>query len=44
MKIDIKWIVGFIGSALFSLCTWVLVSIVDLKEDIKLHKRRIIWN
>jgi len=33
MKIDIKWIVGFIGSALCGLCTWVLVSIVDLKED-----------
>jgi len=33
MKIDIKWIVGFVGSALFGLCTWVLVSIVDLKED-----------
>ena len=38
MKIDIKWIVGFIGSALFSLCTWVLVSIVDLKEDINYIK------
>ena len=33
MKIDIKWIVGFISTYLFGLCTWVLVSIVDLKED-----------
>jgi hypothetical protein len=33
MNIDLKWIVGFIGSALFGLCTWVLISIVDLKED-----------
>jgi hypothetical protein len=38
MKIDIKWIVGFIGSALFGLCTWVLVSIVNLKEDINYIK------
>ena len=33
MNIDLKLIIGFIGSALFGLCTWVLVSIVDLKED-----------
>ena len=38
MKIDIKWIVGFIGTSLFGLCTWVLVSIVDLKEDINYIK------
>ena len=38
MKIDIKWILGFAGSALFGLCTWVLVSIVDLKEDINYIK------
>jgi hypothetical protein len=33
MKIDFKWIIGFIGTALFGLCTWVLVSVVELKED-----------
>jgi hypothetical protein len=33
MKIDIKWIIGFLGTVLLSLSTWVLVSIVDLKED-----------
>ena len=33
MKIDLKWIIGFIGTALFGLCTWVLVSVVELKED-----------
>ena len=33
MKIDIKWIVGFLGTVLLSLSTWVLISIVTLKED-----------
>ncbi len=33
MKIDIKWIIGILGTILLSLSTWVLVSIVGLKED-----------
>ena len=32
MKIDIKWIVGILASILMGLSTWVLVSVVDLKE------------
>ena len=32
MKIDIKWIVGILGAILMSLSTWVLLSVVDLKE------------
>ena len=32
MKIDIKWIVGILGGILMSLSTWVLLSVVDLKE------------
>ena len=38
MNIDFKWIVGFLGSALFGLCTLVLISIVDLKEDTQFIK------
>jgi hypothetical protein len=41
MKIDFKWIVGFAGSALFGLCTWVLISIVDLKEDTNFIKDKL---
>jgi uncharacterized phage-like protein YoqJ len=32
MKIDIKWIIGILGTILMGLSTWVLVSVVDLKE------------
>lgn len=32
MKIDFKWIVGFLGTVIMGLSTWTLVSIVDLKE------------
>ena len=32
MKIDIKWLVGILASILMGLSTWVLVSVVDLKE------------
>jgi hypothetical protein len=42
MKIDFKWIVGFAGSALFGLCTWVLISIVDLKEDTNFIKGELL--
>jgi len=33
MKIDMKWVIGVLGTVLMGLSTWVLVSIVDLKED-----------
>ena len=32
MKIDIKWIIAVLGTILMSLSTWVLLSVVDLKE------------
>jgi len=32
MKIDVKLIIGFLGTILIGLSTWILVSIVDLKE------------
>ena len=42
MKIDIKWIIGFLGSALFGLCTWVLISVVELKEDSSMFKGELL--
>lgn len=33
MKIDVKIIIGFLGTILIGLSTWILVSIVDLKES-----------
>jgi len=38
MKIDLKYIVTFLVSALFGICTWVLVSVVELKEDTSMIK------
>jgi hypothetical protein len=38
MKIDLKLIIGFIATALFGLCTWVLISVVELKEDTQFIK------
>ena len=38
MKIDMKWIVGVLGTVLLSLSTWVLLSVVKLKEDTSLIK------
>jgi len=32
MKIDVKYIIGVLGTIIISLSTWTLVSIVDLKE------------
>lgn len=32
MRIDVKLIIGFLGTILIGLSTWTLVSIVDLKE------------
>ena len=38
MKIDIKWIIGILGTILMSLSTWVLLSVVELKEDTSMIK------
>jgi hypothetical protein len=43
MKIDIKWIIGILGTILMSLSTWVLLSVVDLKEQ-NLYQRKVISN
>ena len=32
MKIDAKYLIGILGTMLLGLSTWILVSIVDLKE------------
>jgi len=32
MNIDIKWIAGSFAGILLGLSTWVLISVVDLKE------------
>ena len=32
MKIDVKYIIGVLGTIIIGLSTWTLVSIVDLKE------------
>lgn len=33
MKIDAKYLLGILGTILLGLSTWILVSIVDLKEE-----------
>ena len=33
MKIDFKYLVGLLGTIIIGLSTWILVSIVDLKES-----------
>lgn len=38
MKIDLKWIVGTLGTILMGLSTWVLISVVELKEDTSMIK------
>jgi hypothetical protein len=42
MKIDIKLIIGFLGTILIGLSTWTLVSIVDLKEDSSMFKGELL--
>ena len=32
MKIDVKWALTILATILMSLSTWVLISVVDLKE------------
>jgi hypothetical protein len=38
MKIDVKWLIGALGTILIGLSTWVLVSVVELKEDSSMIK------
>ena len=38
MKIDVKWVIATLGTMLMGLSTWVLVSVVELKEDTSLIK------
>ena len=38
MKIDIKWLVAALGTILMGLSTWVLISVVELKEDTSMIK------
>jgi len=33
MKIDIKWLIATLGTILMGLSTWVLISVVELKEN-----------
>lgn len=33
MNIDVKYIIGIVSSIIIGLSTWILVSIVDLKES-----------
>jgi hypothetical protein len=42
MKIDIKWIIGILGTILMSLSTWVLLSVVDLKEQTSIIKGELL--
>jgi hypothetical protein len=44
MKIDIKWIIGILGTILMSLSTWVLLSVVDLKEQTSIIKGELFQN
>ena len=38
MKIDIKLLITVLCGILMSLCTWVLLSVVELKEDSSMIK------
>ncbi len=38
MKIDFKWIVGFLGTVIVGLTSWVLMSVVELKQDTSMIK------
>lgn len=38
MKIDFKWIVGFLGTVIIGLTSWVLMSVVELKQDTSMIK------
>jgi|TARA_R110000822_G_scaffold302896_1_gene427395 hypothetical protein len=38
MKIDFKWVVGFLGTVIVGLTSWVLMSVVELKQDTSMIK------
>ena len=38
MKIDLKWVISVLGTILMGLSTWVLLSLVELKEDTSMIK------
>ena len=38
MKIDFKWILGFLGTVIVGLTSWVLISVVELKQDTSMIK------
>ena len=38
MKIDIKLLIAALGTILMGLSTWVLISVVELKEDTSMIK------
>jgi len=38
MKIDLKWLIGILGTILMGLSTWVLVSVVELKQNTSMIK------
>lgn len=42
MKIDIKLIIGFLGTILIGLSTWILISVVELKEDSSMFKGELL--
>ena len=42
MKIDLKLIIGFLGTILIGLSTWILVSVVELKEDSSMFKGELL--
>lgn len=42
MKIDIRLIIGFLGTILIGLSTWILVSVVELKEDSSMFKGELL--
>jgi len=42
MKIDTKYLIGILGTILLGLSTWILVSIVDLKEDSSMIKGELL--
>lgn len=42
MKIDTKLIIGFLGTILIGLSTWILISVVELKEDSSMFKGELL--
>ena len=34
MKIDLKYIIGFITTSLFAILTWSLITLIDVKSNV----------